>query len=362
MAVGRWSRRDFIRCSAGAIAGVLLAPVLRAEGSGLDETIRSSVEAFVRANDFHGVIHLVRQDRVVFSEAFGMADIEAGRHASIDTLYPLASISKWFTCATVLRLVDQGELALDAVISDYLADYRPDTGSKVKLKHLLSNTSGIPNLFDPKANPDLWTKTFTTEEAIKAFCSGDLAFEPGSRFSYDFTNWIIVKGIVETITGKDFVEVVDHLTLAPLGLASIVPRYSEDALPRIAAGYASVSPPVRKMYPQSVYTLASGGYCGTAPDLVRAAQGVYGSALLSVASRNALSAILAPAESYALGGRVRTLGIAGHSHPFAWETGRVDGYRSLLAHRLDGAVTLVVLNNTDVGQKAIDVFAETILG
>lgn len=362
MAAKMWSRRDFVRGSVGTIAGVLLIPTLRAKGFGSDEGMWSTVDTFVRTNDFHGVIHLVRQDREVFSEAFGMADVEAGRRASIDTLYPLASISKWFTCTTVLRLVDQGKLDLDAAISDYLASYRSDTGSKVKLKHLLSNTSGIPNLFNPKADPGLWTRAFTTDDAIKTFCSGDLAFEPGSRFAYEFTNWIIVKGIVETVIGKDFVEAVDIFTLAPLGLASIVPRYSESARLRVAAGYASIDPPVRKMYPQSIYTLASGGYCGTAPDLVRAAQGVYGSAFLSVESRNALSAILAPAESYALGGRVKSLRIAGQLHPFAWETGRVDGYRSLLAHRLDGKVTLVVLNNTDVDQKAIDVFAEAMLG
>lgn len=361
MTARMWSRRDFVRGSAGAIAGVLLTPVVQAKGQGPDEGIRPTVDTFVGTNDFHGVIHLVRQDRVVFSEAFGMADVEAGRRASIDALYPLASISKWLTCATVLRLVDQGKLDLDAVISDYLAAYRSDTGSKVKLKHLLSNTSGIPNLFDPKADPGLWTKTFTTDEAIKAFCSGNLAFVPGDRFAYEFTNWIIVKGIVETVTGKDFAEAVDVFTLAPLGLTSIVPRYSEGARLRVAAGYASISPPVRKMYPQSVYTLASGGYCGTAPDLVRAARGVYDSAFLSIESRDALSAVLVPAESYALGGRVKSLRVAGELHPFAWETGRVDGYRSLLAHRLDGKVTLVVLNNTDVSQKAIDVFAETML-
>jgi D-alanyl-D-alanine carboxypeptidase len=352
-----WTRRAFLgTIAAGAIA-------LPRKTLASDATTRATVDAFVQSNGFNGVIHLVRGDRPVFSEAFGMADVEAGRRAALDTSYPIASISKWFTAVTVLRLADQGKLSLDASISDYLRGYRSDTGTKVRLKHLLSNASGIPNDFGTvlKTDPGLWTRQFTTEEAIKAFCSGDLAFEPGSRFSYDFTNWILVKGIVEMVTGQDFAQAVDRLTLAPLGLETILPSYAPEAQKRIAAGYASLDPPVRKMFPQSSYTLASGGYCGTAADLVRAARGVYRTPLLSADARKALSNVLVAEESYALGGRVRQVKAGSGTHAFAWETGRVDGYRSLLAHQLDGDLTLVLLNNTSLGQKDIDVFAEALL-
>ncbi|MFC4761875.1 serine hydrolase domain-containing protein [Dyella koreensis] len=326
--------------------------------------MRATVDDFVQTNGFHGVIHLVRNRRVVLSEAFGMADVEAGRRATLDTLYPLASITKWIASVTALRLVDQGKLTLDSAIVDYLADYRSDTGAKVKLKHLLSNSSGIPNGFTPqvKADPSLWTRTFSTGDAIKAFCSGDLTFEPGSRFSYDLTNWILVKGIIENVTGKEFAEAVDALTLAPLGLKHILPRYAEEVRSSIAAGYASIDPPMRKMKPQLVYMVASGGYCGTAADLVRAAESVYGDSFLRAESRKALGTILVPTESYALGGRIRTVQIDGTPQAFAWETGRTDGYRSLLAHRLDGQSTLVLLNNTDLSQKTIDLFAEALFG
>ena len=355
-------RRRFVQGMAGVLAGMWLAPSLSAGEAPAGKGVRATVDEFVKANGFHGVIHLVRNRRVVLSEAFGMADVEAGRRATVDTLYPLASISKWFVSVAVLRLVEQGRLALDGTIADYLADYRSDSGAKVKLRHLLSNSSGIPNGFTPavKADPGVWTRPYTTDEAIKAFCSGDLAFEPGSRFSYDLTNWILVKGMVERVTGKDLAQTIDALVLAPLGLKRILPRYTDEARAQVAAGYASIDPPVRKMNPQLVYMLASGGYCGTATELVRAAEGVYGGSLLSAASRQALATILVPTESYALGGRVRTVQIGDKPHDVAWETGRTDGYRSLLAHRLDGQSTLVLLNNTDLSQKTIDLFAEAV--
>lgn len=353
------SRRRFVSGMAGTLVGAWLAPSLLAtEAAG--KGMRAMVDDFVKANGFHGVIHLVRNQRVLLSEAFGMADVEAGRRATVGTLYPLASITKWITSVAVLRLVDQGRLALDGSIADYLTDYRPDTGARVQLKHLLSNSSGIPNGFTPlaKADPGIWTKPYTTDEAIKAFCSGDLAFEPGSRFSYDLTNWILVKGIVERVTGKDFAAAIDTLLLAPLGLKHVLPRYAEEARAQVAAGYASIEPPVRKMNPQLAYMVASGGYCGTVTDLVRAAEGVYGTSFLSATSREALSTILVPTESYALGGRIRKVQVDGKPHDFAWETGRLDGYRSLLAHRLDGRTSLMLLNNTGLSQKAIDLFAE----
>lgn len=353
-----WSRRQFL----GAVVGGLLAAPLQAWPQPTSHKLQASVDTFVKAQGFQGVLLLIRDGRTVLAQAYGMADIEAARRATVDTLYPIASISKWFTALTVLRLVDQGRLNLDAPITDYLTRFRKDTGSRVQLKHLLCNASGIPNGFAPlvKADPSLWDKPFTIDEAIDACCSGDLAFEPGSRFSYDFSNWIIVMGIVETATGQDFAQAVQQLTLDPLGLRNVLPAYAPQAVARSAAGYATVQPPVRKMRLRASYTLASGGYCGTAWDLAHAAQGVYGTAFLSSASLAAFKTVLVPEQSYALGGRVKALDIDGASHAFAWETGRTDGYRSLLAHRLDGKATFVLLNNTDISQKDIDVFAEEV--
>jgi len=357
-----WTRRAFLAASAAAIAQAALPFGARAaqpaSAAGARQRI---VESFVRDNGFHGVVRLVHDGRVAFSRAFGMADIEAGRAAAVDTLYPLASISKWLTTLSVLRLVDRGQLDLAGRISDYLSGYRADTGARVTLAHLLSNMSGIPNRFDPKADPGVWTRPYTTQEAIAAFCSGDLAFDPGTRFDYQFTNWVIVQGIVETVTGRLFADAVDSLTLTPLGLPGIVPRYTDDARERVAIGYASTEPLVRKMFPQRVYGLASGGYCGRAQDLIRAAHGAYADGFLSDASRAALSAVRSAADGYALGGRVRTVKIGARSMPFAWETGNTEGYRSLLGHRLDGRTSLVVLNNTSLSQKTIDLFADALL-
>jgi D-alanyl-D-alanine carboxypeptidase len=106
---------------------------------------------------------LGKAGKPTYARAFGMADIEAGKPATIDTVYAIASISKWLTATTVLKLVEAGKLSLDAPITTWLPDYRADTGAKVTLRRLLSNSSGVPNGFTPaaKLQPDL----LTTEDA-----------------------------------------------------------------------------------------------------------------------------------------------------------------------------------------------------
>ena len=172
-------RRDLLLAG----AGLALAPgaALAAKPLGPDNPV---VEAFVKEQGFNGVVMLGKAGKPNYARAFGMADIEAGKPAGLDTVYAIASISKWLTAVTVLKLVEAGKLSLDAPITTWLPDYRADTGAKVTLRRLLSNSSGVPNGFTPalKADPSLLTTDLPTGEAVKRFCQGDLAFEPGARF------------------------------------------------------------------------------------------------------------------------------------------------------------------------------------
>src|ERR1043166_5929531 len=95
-------------------------------------------------------------------------------------------MTKQFTSMLILQLVNQDKIKLDGKLSDYLPDYRKDTGDKVTIHHLLNHTSGIP---DYNGNSDFVRNhsrdPYTVSEFIKKYVSGDLEFEPGSKFSYD---------------------------------------------------------------------------------------------------------------------------------------------------------------------------------
>jgi CubicO group peptidase (beta-lactamase class C family) len=323
------------------------------------------VDAIAAARGFNGVILLGRAGAAEVHKAYGVADAETGRAAAVGDRYLIASISKWLTVTAVLQLVEQGVLALDAPISTWLPAYRADTGGRVTLRRLLENTSGIPNLYGPavQADPSLTGSRLSAMEAALRFCSGDPIFEPGARFDYAITNWILVIAIMEAATGEPFAAVMDRLVIAPLGLTRT--GVMDDAFmsaPDGARAYASLSPPVLKMTPRPAFLAAAGGFLSTATDLMRAAHGVFDGTILSPASLAEMTTVGVPEQHYALGGRVATVSVGGRVRRGGWETGRTDGYRSVLGHLFDDRRTVVVLNNTDMSQQTMDEIALELLG
>ena len=355
-------RRHLLLTGAGLLlspAAALAAPL--AKPLGPDNAV---VDAFVKAQDFNGVVMLGKAGRPTYARAFGLADFEAGRPATVDTVYAIASISKWLTSATILKLVEAGKLSLDAPITTYLPDYRADTGAKVTLRRLMSNSSGVPNGFSAatKADPAVVKIRLSTREAVKRFCEGDLAFEPGTRFDYALTNWIIVVAIVEAVTGLPFQVAIREITLGPLGLQATRADDATATGALTAIGYTEAKPPVRRPNDRQPYMAAAGGYFSTASDLLKAAHLIFDTGFLSPASQKSLRTIEVASDHYALGGRIWTLAIGGKSHPAGWETGNTAGYRSVLGHRFDTRETVVILNNTSMSQRTLDLFANSLFG
>lgn len=347
---------------AGAMgSAVAMRPALALAATGKDDP---RVDAFVRANGFHGVVVKARAGRIHYARAFGMADVAAKRPATVDTVYAIASISKWLTSITVLKLIEQGKVSLDTPLSTLLPDYRADTGARVRLVHLLANTSGIPNGFiaAAKLDPSLTTTDLGTAESIRRFCQGDLAFEPGSKFDYAMTNWFLLVAIVERLSGRPFLEAMRAITIDPLGLRHTRADGGAQTAPGTALSYRTIDPLVPWPDPRSPVMAAGGGYFSNAADLVRAAHLVFDRGFLKPASIAALRTIQVPEQSYSLGGRVRTMTIAGKPVQAAWETGRAAGFRSVLGHRYDDRSTVVILNNTGLSQKLLDEFADQLFG
>lgn len=326
---------------------------------------QARVDAIAAEFNLNGVILLGREGRPTFRKAYGMADVATGRAAAVSDRYAIASVSKWLTATAILQLVDQGRLALDAPIRTWLPDYRADSGDRVTLRHLLNNTSGIPNQLNDAvvADPSLKRSTMSAAEAVTRFCSGDPIFEPGARFDYVVTNWILVIAIMEAATGEAYPALMDRLVITPLGLRDT--GIADDAFLEagdVAKGYATLSPPVLKMGPRPGFTAAAGGFYSTAMDLLKAAHGVFDGTLLSAGSRAEMVRITVPEQHYALGGRVAALNIGGQVKHGGWETGRTDGYRSVVGHLFEDRTTVVVLNNTDLSQQVMDQIALRLLG
>ena len=177
------SRRLFLAAALTAAALPVLAATPPADA--LDAAVRARLGA-----DFNGVV-LLRGDRTAppLVRAYGMARFDEQPNGT-GTRYQIGSASKWIAAVTALRLVDQGKLSLDAPVGAYLAGMPAETAARVTLRHLLSNTSGIPNgVMDAfRKDKSVAALPLAPAEASVRFGSGPLAFAPGSKFDYSVNN------------------------------------------------------------------------------------------------------------------------------------------------------------------------------
>lgn len=320
---------------------------------------RRAIDAIALPSFFNGTLAYGVGGRVDHIRCVGSADIEAGKPVTPATQFKWGSASKWLTSVAALRLVEQDRLSLDAPVTAYLSDFRRDTGDRVLVEHLLSNTSGIPDLLSRQlgTEPELRSSQATAAAMVARFGAGNLAFAPGKGWDYAALNWVIVKALLERTTGETLPALLARLVFRPLGMVGAGFAQSDQrAMTELAAAYSGALPAVRKMAAVPPFVAASGNIAGTVRDAMRAAHGVFHGSLLRPSSRRALTAVRWPAQDYALGGRVHVI----DDELWAWETGKVEGYRAHIAHRLNRSETIVIFNNTDMAQSAIGDWVETI--
>jgi CubicO group peptidase (beta-lactamase class C family) len=305
-------------------------------------------DAYLDRDGFNGVVLVGTGNRVEAVEGFGRADAENGVPMLPTTRFETGSVSKWIASILILKLVDQGKLDLDAPVSKYLPDYRPDTGAKLTLRRLMSHSSGLPNQL-LEARKDMAARGIELDQtdAVRKYASGDLAFEPGTKWDYSHSNWVLAKAIVERVTGHSYAMLVDRLLIRPLRLKNSGIYHGDSSRTRgMAAGYERLTPaPERKPNPVPDFMAMASGFYTTAPDLLRIMDAVLDGDFLKPASRSALTTTIMPDQHYALGGRVRIERIAGQDREAAWEDGSNGGFRMLARRVLADGHTVIVFTN-----------------
>ncbi|HEV7904856.1 MAG TPA: serine hydrolase domain-containing protein, partial [Pyrinomonadaceae bacterium] len=153
-------------------------------------------EYMTRANkirQFNGAVLVAENGKVIYKKGLGLANMEWNVPNEADTKFRLGSITKQFTAALIMQLVEQGKLKLDGKLSEYLPDYRKDVGDKVTIHHLLTHTSGIPSYTGlPNFFAEVSRDPYTPVEFVKKYASGDLEFEPGSKFRYNNSGYFLL--------------------------------------------------------------------------------------------------------------------------------------------------------------------------
>ena len=162
------------------------------------------IDQIATSENFNGTIALQENERIVFFKSYGYADHENKIKNTNDSLYRIASISKQFTAASILQLHEKGLINLEDKIIKYLPDYPVHVANKVTVHHLLTNTSGIAEYTKIPAPMHVLLNGLTSDELISIFKNKPLEFEPGTKYSYSSSNYILLGVIIEKVSGLSY--------------------------------------------------------------------------------------------------------------------------------------------------------------
>lgn len=167
-------------------------------------------------NRFMGSVAIREKDKVVFERAYGFADVENKVKATQDTKYKIGSITKMFTAAVVLQLVEEKKLTLDAKLSAYYPQI--PNAEKITIRQLLNHHSGIYNYTNDPAFEGKIVRAYSKAEVLALIAGYPSDFEPGSKGEYSNSNYILLGYIIEDITKKPYKDVVMERVIKKTGL------------------------------------------------------------------------------------------------------------------------------------------------
>jgi CubicO group peptidase (beta-lactamase class C family) len=228
---------------------------------------------------------VTRRGRVIYSASRGMADIEGRRPLRADSVFRLGSLTKQFTAAIILQLVQEGRISLDDPVSRFFPDY-PQPGAAATVRQLLNHTSGIQSYtaIPGFMGGDGPARAHTTAEMIALFRDRPSPTPPGQVWAYNNSGYVLLGAIIEQVSGKPWHRVLAERITGPLGLRSIGYGVERESLPAMAHGYgggdarAEAARPIHMSVPH-----AAGALVGTAGDMARWAQALHHGRVVSPA-------------------------------------------------------------------------------
>jgi CubicO group peptidase (beta-lactamase class C family) len=330
------------------------APALQSPAPRLsDDAITHEVDRYVHkladADAFSGVVLVAKGDQAMLVTAVGGASREFNVANTTDTRFNLGSVTKTFTAVSLLQLAEQGKLSLDDPLSKYLPDV-PDAEAarKITIRQLLTHTSGLGDHVNAMARDPFRTRYRTVASMLELVRGVPPMFEPGSRWRYSNSGFLVLGAVIEKASGRDYYEYVRENVFARVGMNDTDFYELDHVNGGLATGYVKEFRAGRPVLRNNQFDLfvrggPEGGAYSTAHDLLRFARALRGGKLLSTQLvSEALSAKPSLGSSgYGYGFEVEEGGrVLGHGGSFVGAQTKLDLFPQ-------GDYTAVVLSNLD---------------
>ncbi|WAC58362.1 serine hydrolase domain-containing protein [Brevundimonas sp. SL130] len=309
------------------------------------------------AGRFMGGVLVAKGDRVLFRQVYGKANYEQDRPLKLDSRFRLASISKQFTATAILRLQDEGRLSVSDPVCKWIQPC-PKAWEPVRISHLLSHTSGIPDLMARPGWGMRRTTPATLDELTEDSKRFGLQFPPGTKVRYDNAGFNLAAAIVEKASGRPFETYMRETFFGPLGMKdSGLDLDGGDH--RAIMGYANFPAGLAAQPNANTSIVAgAGAVYSTLDDLLVWQRALHRGELLKPFSYQQMLADHAPADAPKERGRPRRdwgYGIFSNrlgdqvrpsfQDRQVYHTGSWGGFRNLMLYQPEADVTVIVLSN-----------------
>ena len=312
--------------------------------------IHQLMVAYEKSRDFSGAVLVADRKGVVYRGGFGFANREAGTRVTATTKFWIASVTKQFTAAAILQRAESGRLRLDATIGDCLEEYPRKHAGRITIEQLFMHTSGIPDYADREFMAAAAAQTSTPTRLLKLFWERDLEFEPGSRFRYTNSGYIVLGAIVERLTGKSWAAAMEDRIFGPLGMRNTSFDDVTQMVTERAAGYhLTYEGPQNARHMDRSAAYAAGGLRSTVDDLYRWDRAIYQGQVVTDSWVNQMFRVRQ--ANYACGWAVTYSKVEGlKTKPLrAWHGGGAPGFKALITRFPEEHFLIVLLSNTDNG-------------
>lgn len=211
-----------IRRMAVAVWLVGSCAVLGSSCSALDDVSRMEqmVQSYVLTKQFMGSVLVARDQTIVLDKGYGFANLEWNVPNSPTTKFRLGSITKQFTSASIFLLEERGKLKVDDPVKKYMPD-APAAWDKVTIFNLLTHTSGIPSFTGFSDYASTEAIPTTPEKLVARFRAKPLEFQPGEKWSYSNSGYVLLGYLIEKISGQPYANFVQENIFIPLGMKNL---------------------------------------------------------------------------------------------------------------------------------------------
>jgi CubicO group peptidase (beta-lactamase class C family) len=319
---------------------VLLLTLFSAQFLNAQEINRDKLDKFFSAieenNEGSGSVAIMKDDKLLYQNTYGFKNYEDSLRPTVNTQFRIGSITKTFTATLIMMAVEEGKLELNNKLSTYYPDF--ENSDSITITHLLQHRSGLYNFTNSPFFATYMTQEKTKEEMLTILQSGETQFQPGEKYEYSNTGYVLLSFILEDVYNQPFEELLNEKIIEPLNLERTAFEKTINIDDNEALSYIKTTEWIKAPVTNMSITMGAGAISSTAVETCKFFEYLFSGKLVS---ENSLAKMTAMTDNYGYG-----LFSMPYNNDFViGHTGGIDGFQAVSCYNPDDGLSVTVLCN-----------------